>query len=111
MVLERLANGVTFPNIGFQVNTLLSSIDRSEHRLVEIAPIIVELEVILSKRDFTQVRVWKISLLPIALALCRNNLEDDDSDRFQGNQQTMLPPGGFAAQRSDAVDVWNSTGQ
>ena len=53
MVLERLANSVAFPNIGFQVNTLLSRIYRSEHRLVEIAPIIVELEAILPKRDFT----------------------------------------------------------
>jgi hypothetical protein len=55
MFLELLTDVVALPNIGFQVNIFLSSIYRSEHRVIEISSIIVELEVILPKRDFTQI--------------------------------------------------------
>ena len=68
VLLERLTNGIVLPDVGFQVNALLGRIDSGEHGIVEVAPIIIDLQAILTDTHFTQVRVGEPSLLPLSLA-------------------------------------------
>src|SRR5437588_5770182 len=62
--LELLAHGVAFPDECFQVNALLCSINGCEHRIVEVTPIIIDLQCIVSNTHFVQVWVWETSFLP-----------------------------------------------
>src|SRR5690348_8604454 len=68
VLFERLANGIVLPDVGFQVNALLSRIYSGEHVIVEVAPIIIDLESILTDGHFAQMRVGEPSLLPLSLA-------------------------------------------
>ena len=66
--LKRLTNSIIFPDIGFQINALLGRIYSSEHGIVEVALIHIELQTILPNVYFAQVWLGGASLLPGSLA-------------------------------------------
>src|SRR5436305_13157103 len=68
VLLERLTNSIVLPDVGFQVNALLGRIDSGEHGIVEVAPIIIDLQAILPDVYFTQIRVGETPPLPMSLA-------------------------------------------
>ena len=68
--LELLAHGVALPDVCFQVNAFPSSVNGSEHRIVEVAPIIIDMQAVVSNAHFVQGWMWEASFLPVLLALC-----------------------------------------
>src|SRR5438045_405377 len=67
--LELLAHGVAFPDECLQVNALLSSVNGSEHCIVEVTPIIVDLKRIVSYTHFVQVWMWEAVSWPLLPSL------------------------------------------
>lgn len=63
---EDPANLIIFPGRGLQVDALPSPINGSQHRLVERAPIPVELESIVPNLHFIQVQGRAVFLLRLA---------------------------------------------
>ena len=57
--LELLSHGVAFPDECFQVNALLCSVNSSEHCIVEVTAIIIDLQCIVSNACFVQVWMWE----------------------------------------------------
>src|SRR6266700_8416046 len=67
--LELLSHGVAFPDECFQENALLGSVNGSEHRIVEVTAIIIDLQYIVSNTHFIQVWMWEAAFWPMLLAL------------------------------------------
>src|SRR5436309_7785694 len=67
--LELLAHGVVFPDESFQVNALLCSVNSSEHCVVEVTAIIIDLQCIVSGAHFVQGWMWKAIFWPLLPAL------------------------------------------
>src|SRR5436190_7408800 len=67
--LELLAHGVVFPDESFQVNSLPGSVNGGEHRAVEVAPIIIDLQCIVSGAHFVQGWMWEAVFWPFLPAL------------------------------------------
>src|SRR5579859_6495417 len=53
---------VIFPDIGFQIDALLRSINRAEHSIVKVTSIIINLDSILINEYFLRVHMRKASL-------------------------------------------------
>jgi hypothetical protein len=103
-LLKGLTNLVIFPDIGFEVHTLLGCINRCKHGIVEVTPVIVDAQAIVPHLHFVERRMGKASLplLPVSLALLGDDLEDKDNDRLQEHHQA-----GQCQQDSyDGVPAW-----
>src|ERR1700680_2447776 len=68
MVFEGLADGIVFPDEGFQVNALLRGIDGSEHRVVQLASIVEELDFIFTNLYYFEVLMRESTLGLVSLA-------------------------------------------
>ena len=101
-ILEGLTDLVLFPYIGFEIHTLLCCINRCKHGIVEITPIIVDAQAIVSHLHFVERRMGKASLLPVSLALLGDDLEDKDNGRFQEDHQA----GQYQQDSYDGVPAW-----
>ena len=63
MLLKFLANRISFPDVGFQINTPACRIDGFEHRIVEIASVGEQLEGILADLHFVEKMMGKADLV------------------------------------------------
>src|ERR1700693_308100 len=63
MLLKFLANRIRFPDVGLQINTLVCRINGLEHRIVEITPIGVQLEGILTHLHVSEEVMRKAHLM------------------------------------------------
>src|SRR4051812_9740174 len=61
--LKLPANLVIFPDVRFQVDTFLSTINASEHCLIEIAAIVINLKFVVIDAHWLRLLVWKRLLI------------------------------------------------
>src|SRR5450759_4591059 len=66
VLLQLLANSIALPDIRFQVNAFLRIINGLQHRGKEIAPISIQLKIIIANPHFTQQQVWKTNLVLVS---------------------------------------------